>query len=220
MKNKEHVLFLHGYTGHGVTMKFMENYFHQHADYKLHIVSYLSLFRSPEEILEYLINELNYIFNKDDVVNIVGHSLGGLLARCLSASDKVNFSIKRIVTIGSPHRGTSLATNLMEIGVIKSLIPMATALSENSNFIRSLPKITVEMGSIAGSKKYEIGNLLTAITSIFMNPSTHDGLVEVESTYTTGLKDFIIFDVDHVTMILSEDVMEASLNFIRLGRFK
>ena len=153
---KEHVLLLHGYTGHGITMKIMEGFFKENSDYTVHTVSYLSLFRSPHQILKVLSDNLNKKFNKDDVVNIVGHSLGGILARCLACGGHLSFNVKRVVTIGSPHRGTSLATNLLEVGVFRDLVPMVTALSKSSSFIRSLPKINVEMGSIAGKKKYDL----------------------------------------------------------------
>lgn len=218
---KEHVLLLHGYTGHGVTMKFIENYFKENSDYIVHTVSYLSVFRSPDEILKSLSNHLNKKFKKDDVVNIVGHSLGGILARCLACGDYVKFKIKRVVTIGSPHRGTSLATNLLEIGMIRNLVPMATALAEGSSFIKSLPKITVEMGSIAGKKKSDFPNGLTLLTSMIIGDRTiHDGLVDLNSTYVPGLKDYAVFDVDHISMLVSSDVLRASLSFVKTGSFK
>lgn len=98
---------------------------------------------------------------------------------------------------------------------------MATALAEGSSFIKSLPKITVEMGSIAGKKKSDFPNGLTLLTSMIIGDRTiHDGLVDLNSTYVPGLKDYAVFDVDHISMLVSSDVLRASLSFVKTGSFK
>ena len=49
-----------------------------------------------------------------DRVNLVGFSLGGLDARHLGAGERWRGRIASIVTVSSPHRGTPLATYLLE----------------------------------------------------------------------------------------------------------
>ncbi len=47
----------------------------------------------------------------------------------------------------------------------------------------------------------------------------HDGVVDLNSTYVTGLKDYAVFDVDHLSMLISRNVMRAALSFIETGNF-
>ncbi len=60
--------------------------------------------RPVSQIVSTFSNFYNARFNDDDKVMIVGHSLGGLVAR-IFAHDYPKKSVQKVITVGSPHRG-------------------------------------------------------------------------------------------------------------------
>ncbi len=50
-----------------------------------------------------------WIKNKNKI-NLIGHSTGGLLARALATMPRLGEKISSIVTVGTPHHGTQIAT--------------------------------------------------------------------------------------------------------------
>ncbi|GAA6014466.1 hypothetical protein JCM11491_007063 [Sporobolomyces phaffii] len=58
-------------------------------------------------------------------VNLIGHSMGGLDARFLiSRLQPTNFKVRSLITIATPHRGSSFADYLLEDVVGTSRVPM------------------------------------------------------------------------------------------------
>jgi pimeloyl-ACP methyl ester carboxylesterase len=48
----------------------------------------------------------------DDVVDLVAHSMGGLICRLALEDGETSQRVRRLVTLGTPHRGTHLARYL------------------------------------------------------------------------------------------------------------
>lgn len=72
---------------------------------------YSSACRSVDELVENLaqeINELSRLLPNQRVI-LIGHSLGGLVARIYVQDPKNAKKVAAVVTLGSPHRGTKLA---------------------------------------------------------------------------------------------------------------
>lgn len=67
-------------------------------------------------------NRLNDFINasraETERVNLVGHSMGGLVGRAYIDQQAVNQDIARLMTIGSPHRGVPVAYPAWSAGVI------------------------------------------------------------------------------------------------------
>lgn len=69
-----------------------------------------------------------------DRVHVVGHSLGGLLARWFVQKQGGDALVDTLVTLGTPHGGTELA----RLAPLVPLLPMARQLGPTSEVVRSL----------------------------------------------------------------------------------
>ncbi len=68
-----------------------------------------SLSESPQENVDWLIEQLPAHVVGDNVFDIVSHSRGGLLARELSERVEARLKIEKVCLVGTPNRGTPLA---------------------------------------------------------------------------------------------------------------
>lgn len=66
--------------------------------------------------LDYFLNEKIWINNPTKKINIVGHSLGGLIGRIFTQKNKDK--INQIITVGSPHQGVVQVYKPLESGEI------------------------------------------------------------------------------------------------------
>lgn len=57
--------------------------------------------------------------NPGEKVHVVGHSLGGLIARAYIEAEKESGQIDKFISVGSPHKGTVLAYPVWSAGEIK-----------------------------------------------------------------------------------------------------
>ena len=141
------------------------------------------------------------------VVNFVGHSLGGILAKHLARSlpkDRRG----RIVQLGSPNRGSEAASQLSFMSPI--LGHVLKDLEPNSDFNDN----DLDVGAIAGTRP--IGPM-----ALFVDASTrHDGLVTVESAWGSAPpeKRFLV-DTSHTLLPLHSGAISATLHFLENGRF-
>lgn len=69
-----------------------------------------------------------------DRVHVVGHSLGGLLARWFVQKQGGDAVVDTLVTLGTPHGGTELA----RLAPLVPLLPMTRALAPGSTVVRAL----------------------------------------------------------------------------------
>jgi len=99
---------------------------------------YSSTSGSVDELLQKLdhrINELGRQLPSHRVI-LIGHSLGGLLARFYVQDKKNTEKVAAVVTLGSPHQGTKLAA--LGMGKLaRSLIPSGKLFSESGQ--QSMP---------------------------------------------------------------------------------
>jgi len=124
---------------------------------------------------------------KCDHVDIVGHSLGGVVARYyverLGGARKVG----RVVTIGSPHNGTIIAR-------LGALFPSARETFHKSAFY-------AELGPLA--RRHEV-----AWTSVW---SRADAIIEPpeSSSIAPGGEDRVFDDLGHLSLLLSPRVLDT-----------
>ena len=128
-------------------------------------------------------------------VAVVGHSLGGVLARVALRDPKVSSRVRTLVTIASPHLGTKVA------GI--SFDPVARELRPGSRFLRRLeedPPLPPEVEA----------------TSIF---STFDATVlPVRNAFLAGASNVEIGGVGHDAMLLSPKVYGLVREALEAGR--
>ena len=145
-------------------------------------------------------------------VDLVGHSLGGLLA--MEAVRRVSpGAVRRVVLLAAPVRGSASARRLISVspGGRRAVGESTEALVRGVDL--TVPS-GVEVGMIAGSGAVGMGRLLGAMRGI------HDGTVELEETRFDGLADHLLLPVTHTGMLFSAEVAEAAADFLRDGRFR
>ncbi len=142
----------------------------------------------------------------------VGYSLGGLVLRALCA--QIPFPADtRVVTLGTPHRGSRAADALARwpggtrllgqaIGELRAALP------------QQWPHCPGTWGSIAGSRSIGLGHLVTR----FDGPN--DGTVAIDETMLDGVTDRIVLPVSHFSMLFAPIVVRQTAHFLRTGGFR
>lgn len=124
-------------------------------------------------------------------VDIVGHSMGGLLARYLAESGQMTDKIRTVVTIAAPHLGTALSA----VGISRSMRQMR----RGSAFLEKL-----NAGTAPGAVR------MVGISS------THDNLILPWNCALSPRGDnFIIRYRGHITLIMSREVVKLIARELR-----
>ncbi len=145
---------------------------------------------------------------KADTIHFVGHSLGGLLIYLLFD----NFPQQRpgrIVTLGTPHQGSSFGCRLSRKSWGRFILgrSLMTGL-----FARILPPPNRDVGIVAGNLDMGTGWLLRL-------PRPNDSLIAVEETRCTGVAKHIILPVSHTGLLVAPIVAKQCSSFLKTGHF-
>jgi pimeloyl-ACP methyl ester carboxylesterase len=145
-------------------------------------------------------------------LHFVGHSLGGLIIRALLASAPPD-RLGRIVTLGTPHNGSFVATRFARYPGGSAMVGRGIAgLMAGEPRVWACPPC--ELGVIAGDFGLGLGRLVAPDL-----PSPHDGTVAVAETQFDGAADHITLRVSHLGMLVSPAVARQTACFLRSGRF-
>jgi len=142
-------------------------------------------------------------------VHLVGHSLGGVLAMQYLRQRQPQSS-GRVVCLGSPLLGSRLAQRLQRAGLAKlSLGHAREALTQ------ALPDWdgSREVGVIAGTLALGLGLILGPLGE------DCDGTVAVSETRLPGIHDHLSLRVSHTGLLYSARAADATVRFLREGRF-
>lgn len=151
--------------------------------------------------------------------HIIAHSLGGLVARQFLL-DYPHFEMGRIVTLGTPHQGSTTAH------YIKRLIPALIGQSYHNALDGHLPDTQhtpqIELGVIAGTKATGLGQpfLFYHHKKHPAINSPHDGTVFVSETQLSWAKDHITLPVSHTGMLMNGEVASQAAYFLQHGHFQ
>ncbi len=148
------------------------------------------------------------------VVHFVGHSLGGLVIRRLF-HDHPPRRPGRIVTLGTPHRGSAVARRLARHGWGRRLLGG----SFKGGLSGELPPWTGtrELGVIAGDRSLGVGLLFSRLVPALARPN--DGTVAVEETRMAGAADHVVLHASHMGLLVSAAAARQTCAFLRTGRF-
>ncbi|MGK0273522.1 MAG: pimeloyl-ACP methyl ester carboxylesterase [Cocleimonas sp.] len=184
------------------------------AGFNVQQVGYKSLGETPELVLKDITEQINACCAKlATPVHLVGHSLGGVLARAYLGNNSLP-SLKSVVLIGSPNKSTPVVDAFKESWWMKVAGDVALSLNtENKGFLNNLKAPNYPLGVIAGVVNE--GRLFSDDI-----PGDDDGLVPLESTKVEGMNDFIILHVGHGKMRDDETVMAQLLHYVKEGKFQ
>ncbi|QKT05053.1 alpha/beta fold hydrolase [Ectothiorhodospiraceae bacterium 2226] len=145
----------------------------------------------------------------EPTVHFVAHSLGGLVVRRLLHEAPMS-RVGRVVTLGTPHVGCSVAARLGHARWGRRLL--GAGYSEGLDgrappWTRAHP-----LGSIAGTRPVGIGRLLADL------PRPHDGTVAVAETRLPGADHWTVH-TSHTGLLLSGEVARQTCRYLNSGAF-
>ncbi|KAF7767697.1 hypothetical protein PCIT_a3772 [Pseudoalteromonas citrea] len=144
-----------------------------------------------------IFNELDH-FIADQSTALVCHSMGGLIARAyLEHNSPSSQHVKKVITLGTPHKGSTIAKHMHDKGLnmlLKNSIEFL--LSENQDW-----PFSAKLYSIAG-------DLPLGFMPILQKGSRSDGTVLLEETQLPGMAEHKVFHVSHTSMIYSRQVTQ------------
>lgn len=149
-----------------------------------------------------------------DELNFVVHSMGGLVVRAY-AKEYDDPRIKRMVMLGTPNLGAELADITQRSWIVRAAAgPGARQLGTRADgLIPKLPVPHFEFAVIAGASGTSYGwNPLI--------PGDDDGTVTVASTRLVGAADFATVKSLHSRLLLNEDAITQTVNFLKVGRLR
>ncbi|BDQ34669.1 esterase/lipase family protein [Pseudodesulfovibrio portus] len=104
------VVMVHGLYHNRTAWLIMKRRLRKAGYTNLHTYQYNSFTRDFEPAVHGLLRKLDSLpGGRDAGVVLMGHSLGGLVSRCVAGNPQYRDRIKGLITLGSPHHGSDLA---------------------------------------------------------------------------------------------------------------
>ena len=179
-----------------------------HHGFEVRQFHYRSMTALPDAVLAELLETVSAL---PPPVHLVGHSLGGLLALRFAATHG-EIPLGRIVLLGSPVNGSRAARGF-------AALPGATfffgQLAGSELLTDTVPRWrgVPEVGVIAGSHSVGFGRFVGHL------PEPNDGTVAVDETRLDGAADHTVLPVSHTGLLISPEVVAATVRFLNSGRF-
>jgi predicted alpha/beta hydrolase family esterase len=185
------VIVLHGLYMSGFVMKPL---CHRLAKSGVNILNLT--YKSTEPDSKKIFSQLDE-FIADRPTVLVCHSLGGLIARAYLEHNSKNAQfITKVITLGTPHKGSSIAKQMHDKGLDKLLKnSVEYLLSSNNDW-----PFKAKLYSIAG-------DLPLGLMPILERGSQSDGTVLLDETKLTGMAEHKVFHLSHTSLIYSRQVV-------------
>ena len=205
----EKILLLHGLWMHPLAMHWLEQQFRLEG-YQTFSPIYRSTSKSPVDNARAVHQAMQRHLLPAEHLHIVAHSLGGIVALQL-LSLYADVPDGRLVTLGSPVKGSSVAQRAIKNWLLKPFIGHSFRYGLDGQ--ATPPSIGREWGMLAGNKSLGLGLMLGAI------PKPNDGVVALEETYHPAQSAHRLIPIAHTAMLYSTTVVKETLSFIRTGQF-
>ncbi|MDO4441394.1 MAG: alpha/beta fold hydrolase [Moraxella sp.] len=209
-------LLIHGLHMNGLYMRPLAKKL-SHAGFNTHAPSYHSLTKSIDAHSAMLHDWLSR-HHDGSPINLVGHSLGGLVIRHFLANFSEH-SVHRCVTLGTPHQGSICST------YTNRLLPPLVRKAHFGALDGTCPALSdgISMGVIAGTKSIGLGLPLLHYHSKKhrLSPDEHqnDGTVYLSETPLVGASDYLVMPVSHTGFLTDNQVAHQVRHFLEHGRF-
>ena len=185
------------------------------AGYEVYNINYPSTEYTIEELVEFLHGEFQkHGIAKKDKVNIVAHSMGGLLTRAYLKKYPMK-NLNRIVMISTPNQGSQVADFFKDWKIYTKIFgPAGQQLGTNDEDVQKLFSSLddYEVSVIAGGRSFN------PIFSVMLD-GEDDGTVSVESTKLKGMKDHIVVPNMHGIQLYTKLDAELAISFLDNGEF-
>jgi pimeloyl-ACP methyl ester carboxylesterase len=215
-----HIIFLHGFLKKSYEL-FPASVYFRFKGYKTHCISYKTHGNAIENIADSVWQKMHKrgLIGASDTVHFVAHSMGGLVVHALIK--KYNpANLGRVVMWGTPLQGTILADYVdgrRWLGhMFRKLGGQAgqQLMHRYNDPERQIP-VNYDLGIIAGNSARGY-----IFSEKYLGPKgTHDGIVPLESTWREGVKERLVLPVSHTAMLISPQVYQQTLRFLKNGHF-
>lgn len=153
-------------------------------------------------------------------IDVVTHSLGGLVVRAAVAQGILPVRrVRRVVMLAPPNGGSELADRLPAVPLLGAMYARVTGPAGRQlgtglgSFAAQLPPVEFDVGIIAGTWSWN-----PIFSRLLGGPN--DGKVRVERTKVAGMRDFITISQWHPLMMMDRRVIKETLHFLETGRFQ
>ncbi len=160
----------------------------------------------------------------DQPIDLVGHSLGGLIIRDF-VYHYPQWQIGRCVTLGTPHVGSICADYIWRL---TPAVVGQSYIDALDGTVAPLPE-HITLGVIAGNRPKGLGQFFLQYHNHKLrkenNPLlkeylVHDGTVYLKETQLDAATDHLIMPVSHTGMLVDNNVAEQTGYFLQYGQFK
>ncbi len=207
------VVCLHGIWSHGAGMFLIKRRLEKEYGMRVLLFNYPSVRGTLDENAASL---SQFIHEQElESTHLLGHSLGGVIALRMLANDP-DAVPGRVVCVGSPLTGSRAATFLSLQDWAEPMLGQtlpAGVVHAAANEWASHVCHQRDVGVIAGTIPLGFGRLVTNFNE------DNDGSVAVSETRIEGAKDHICMAVSHKGMLVSADVVDQAVAFLKRGEF-
>ena len=211
------VLVLHGLIRTRRSMKRICRYINSNSDFTVVNIGYASTRRPIKDHAAALASIITHLEHATEF-SFVAHSMGNIVVRHYLAdfqqsTDQPGFG--RMVMLGPPNHGSQLAATFDDWYIYRALFGQGgqELAGEWEQFCKNLAVPEFPFGIIAGGR---------AESRKVKNPlirKNHDWVVSVRETYLEQASEFLVLPVVHTTMMYKKSVQQATLNFLKYGKF-
>ena len=223
MSQKNRVILLHGLHHASFIMRPLAKRL-QTEGFDTHRYGYRSM-RDDIKINSARLNAwLQENHHPDQPIDLVGHSLGGLIIRDF-VTQYPKWQIGRCVTLGTPHMGSICADYMWRLSPAIVGRSYTNALDGT---VAPLPE-HITLGVIAGNRPYGMGRLFLQYhnhklrqkdSPLLDEHLVHDGTVYLKETKLEAATDHLIMPVSHTGMLIDNNVAKQTGYFLQHGTFK
>ena len=223
MSQKNRVILLHGLHHAPFIMRPLAKHL-QAAGFDTHRYGYRSM-RDGIKINSARLNAwLEENHHPDQPIDLVGHSLGGLIIRDF-VTQYPKWQIGRCVTLGTPHMGSICADYMWRLS--PAIVGRSYIDALDGTVAPLLENIT--LGVIAGNRPHGMGLLFLQYhnhklrqkdSPLFDEHLVHDGTVYLKETKIEAAVDYIVMPVSHTGMLIDINVANQVIYFLQHGEFE
>lgn len=201
-------MLVHGLWMQGPLMSVMAKFLKARG-FRTKAISYDFLSGSPSENAQHLYDEIGLLGARR--VNLVGHSLGGIVILHL-LHQFPDLAIGKVVLIGSPVKGSSVAERVHKVPVLRPLLGR----SVEKGLLGGAPNFALDrpLGIITGKGKLGLSSLL------YPTGAESDGVVLECETLLEKATDRISLPLSHSALIFSRRCSEYVASFLISGKFR